>query len=141
MASFSAAHRGVALVAVSMSLLSCGGPGGSSAGSPAAATSPAADMVIAGTLSPGGAASHSFDVDVPGPVDVTLVSLDPDAGSVGLVVGVATLGSCTELTSTPDARPGLTVSGWVVDATYCVMLQDTGDLAGRTAYRLAIKRP
>jgi hypothetical protein len=123
-----------------LGLVSCGGGVGAS-GLPTETSPPAADLVMTGSLTPGGVATHSFDVAQPGQVEVTLVSLDPPEGRVGLAVGVATLGSCSELTSTPEARPGLTVAGWVVDTTYCVTLSDVGDLAGRTAYRLTIKRP
>jgi hypothetical protein len=99
-------------------------------------TSPTAGLVSAtetfnGTLVSGATNLHTFHV-MPGPVKVTLASLDPSTAPplVGLAIGMWDGLSCVAVLQTSEAVPGTVLAGTSsIDASVCVKVWDPGTLA------------
>ena len=86
-----------------------------------------------------GSNTHQFSVDAIGGLKVTLTAVEPGA-AVGLGVGTPSLGSCSVLDHV-DAVAGQAVllSGTAtVPGTYCVVIQDIGNLVEPVAYTINV---
>jgi hypothetical protein len=86
-----------------------------------------------------GANTHQFTVAAVGGVKVSLTSLEPDA-PVLLGVGTPSLGSCSVIDHVQAvAGPAAQLSGTAtVPGSYCVIIQDPGNLVEPAVYTINV---
>jgi hypothetical protein len=128
---------------VGAAVAACGG----SSSSPSV-VAPATTVTVenfAGTVNPGGLKIHSFTVNAPGTISVTMTSAGPPATiTMGLGLGNPDAsGNCIFLsgataqaiasTTTPQLSGSLTSSG-----AYCVEIVDLGNAAGPITYTITV---
>jgi hypothetical protein len=93
-----------------------------------------------GTLAQGGSAVHPFHT-MPGPVQVTLTSLEPADGAppLGLGVGMWDGVSCQLVVVTLTAVPGVDLLATAsVDSQVCVRMWDTGTMSAGAALKYRV---
>ena len=91
------------------------------------------------TLLVGGANQHPFTVSTIGSVKVTLPSVEPSA-AVLIGLGTQGLAGCTLIDHVlTNAGPNVIMSGTVtVPGTYCVLINDPGNLVEPAVYTITV---
>lgn len=109
---------------------------------------PTVTETFTGNLTTSGTDSHPFNVPVPGEVDVTLTTLNPQpapAVPLTLAIGLPSttvVGQCATIQSvstTPGPTPQIT--GHALAGNFCVSVTDTGNLSASVAYTVVVAHP
>jgi hypothetical protein len=124
-----------AAVSLAAMLSACGG-----------ISSPSQNTVdtFTGTVTPGNADTHLFNVSKNGEVFVTITALAPDNIVVGVLIGQQTSGGCAPLlgyTNNFAQRGAQALGGGIDKGSYCVAVFDSGGVTQATTYSLRVSHP
>lgn len=138
-------HRARAFVAAATVVIvaSATGCGDSTPTTPTTDTPTTFTEVFSGTITPNGAASHTFVSQSSGEARATLTALTPDtSGTVGILLGTWVNSSCTFVVGNDKATLGATVRGLVGGAgELCARIYDVGAVSSPITYELTVVHP
>ena len=103
-------------------------------------TPPEINEPFDGTLTVHGAAIHSFTVQRPGTVKVTIAALDPDTAAIlGLALGTWNGLACDIKLASTTATLNTTVTGTASTiGNFCAYIHDVGNLTAPLGYQIVV---